>query len=367
VLRRVIVTAGGTGGHIFPAIAIAEELISKGIEVLYVGNRNSMEERICQEKNLSFAPIDVQKLYRRVTLKHLLFPFKFMRSYLMSRRIIKRFQPDASIGTGGFVSGPVIFYSGINHIPVYLQEQNSYPGLTTRWGSRYARQIFLGYESAKELLPSSKCIYTGNPLQLSFIKSAIQSQHREENNDKTLLVMGGSQGAERINNAVLQAITQIIDLEINILWQTGERDYNRIKEALKDIPAAVGKVEIFPFSTNMSAIYNRTDLAITRAGALSLAELEVMNIPALIIPITRSEGNHQLHNAREQVRKNVAVLIEESELTSSVLIRNLQILRDDLNRYRERLGKKANIRATQQIIEYIIADLYDKETRNIEV
>jgi len=368
MLRRVIVTAGGTGGHVFPAIAIAEELISSGAEVLYVGNDKSMEERVCQERDLPFEPIDVQKLYRSLTPKHLLFPFKFIRSYIMSSKIIRAFQPDACIGTGGFVSGPVIFYAGINKVPVYLQEQNSFPGLTTRWASRYARLIFLGNESAKEHLPSSKCIYTGNPLQRSFINSAITHQRQEKDKKEiTLLVMGGSQGAETINNAVLQSLSEIIELEIKILWQTGKRDYERIKESIRNFPDSGKNIDIFPFSTNMPEIYQRVDIAITRAGALSLTELEMMEIPAVIIPIVKSEGNHQLLNAREQVNKNIAVLIEQAELTPATLIKSIKKLIDDLDLFRIRLKKSEKIIATKKILECIIADISDYETKDQEV
>ena len=354
----MIVTAGGTGGHIFPAIAIAEELRSRGVDILYVGNRDSLEEKIVQEQGLPFSSIDVQKLYRSVTLKHLLFPYKFFKSCLLSRQILNKYRPDACIGTGGFVSAPILICAGWKGIPLFLQEQNGYPGLTTRLLSKKAQRIFIAYEAAMKYLPGSRCQLTGNPLQKKFSLVESRSSKREITPGKipTLLILGGSQGAQKINNAILEIIPELLKMEMNILWQTGKRDFDRIESAQKSLDPAE-RVEIFPFSNKMIEIYQKSDLAISRAGALTLAELEVMKIPSIVIPLPHSAGNHQYYNAKEQELKKMITLIEQTDLSATLLLEAIKQMKDNLKQYEMSFTGSKHLKATDSIVNTIIESL----------
>lgn len=387
MLERIIVTAGGTGGHIYPAVAIAEELMERGIDILFVGNKNSVEERIAQERNLPFSAIDVQKLYRNLTFKHLKFPFKLMKSLLLSSRIIRQFKPDACIGTGGFVCGPILFLAYWKGIPVYLQEQNSYPGLTTKLLSRRTRKIFIGYKSAGKYLPPEKTLYTGNPLQKVYTS---ESKPVEQSLRKrvTLLVLGGSQGARTINNSVLSIMKELSNMNLNILWQTGKNDFLRIKNSLgnlfinndldkKDKPSSETDstlkelseelyevnttLRVFPFSSSMHKIYTVTDLAITRAGALTLAELESMKIPSVIIPIPKSAGNHQLLNARHQQEEMKGVVLEQRDLTPNLLLTTISSMIANLQDYRTQTTSSKHLTATQEIVNTVLSDFAEKQ------
>jgi UDP-N-acetylglucosamine--N-acetylmuramyl-(pentapeptide) pyrophosphoryl-undecaprenol N-acetylglucosamine transferase len=375
MLKRVIITAGGTGGHIFPALALAERIQGHDIEILFVGNVKSMEERICHERKIPFKTIDVQKLYRSITIRHLLFPYKLAKSLLMSTKIIGTFKPDACIGTGGFVSGPVMLCSTLQNIPFYLQEQNSYPGLTTRVLSKKAKKIYLGYNSAKKYLPPSNCLYTGNPLQNSLLERLPSSRNRKATNQrKTLLVLGGSQGARTINDCVLAIMQDIMDMDLNLLWQTGSRDYPRISESLNScytwkkepsLSAAEvlisedNRLTVFPFSSAMPDIYQRSDMAITRAGALSLAELEVNCIPAIIIPLSNSPGNHQYLNAQAQEENKGGVVIKQDILTPSLLKETIQSVNNELNEFCSQLQNSIHLTAAKTIVDDLLNDFSD--------
>ena len=202
--KKVIIAAGGTGGHIIPAISIAEELIKNNVDVLFVGNKNSMEEELTAKRKITFKIINVQKFYRKITLAHLKFPYKLLKSIHDSKKIIRDFQPDAFIGTGGFVSGPVGYAAHLKKVPIFLQEQNSYPGATTRILSKYAEKIFLGAKGAEKYLPKKKLIFSGNPVNSRIIGETSELNFEELGLTKDtikLFLTGGSQGSVVLNKA----------------------------------------------------------------------------------------------------------------------------------------------------------------------
>ncbi|MFA5497988.1 MAG: undecaprenyldiphospho-muramoylpentapeptide beta-N-acetylglucosaminyltransferase [Candidatus Cloacimonadia bacterium] len=354
MLKRVLITAGGTGGHIYPAIAIAEEFQKRGAEVLYVGNINSLEEKVVKLRGFNFRGIDVQKLYREFTIKHLAFPFKLLKSIMMANSIIKEFKPDLCIGCGGFVSGPVIIRAAQLKIPYYLLEQNSFPGLTTRKLSKGAKRVFLGYESAQKYLPNSKWEYTGNPLLLDIDKVKDRSLATKDSNQPLLLfILGGSQGASFINNIVLKNINLLLDKGLKIVWQTGNYQFTEIEERLKAIPKINASVEIFPYTHNITSIYQSADLAICRAGALTLAELEAYKIPAIIIPLPSSAGDHQYHNALHQQEQLKGLLLEQNENTEQKLLESLDLLLRDYDNFQKHLTHSVHAKATETIVDRI--------------
>lgn len=373
--KRIIVTAGGTGGHIFPAISIAEELSSKGCSVLFVGNKNSYEEKIVKEHDIPFARINVQKLYRSLTWKHILFPGKLLKSFIISGAIIKKFKPDACIGLGGFVSAPIIFRAAASRKTVFLQEQNSVPGLTTRVLSTFAKNIFLGFADAALWLPKHKTVYTGNPLRRNVIESVDASAKIKNKDHISLLILGGSQGARFINEKIEEFLPLLFARSggktYNILWQCGANNYdkvirmlnekkwqpgnkpdivklneaidnssveekdefNTVKEADNNSNIDINKhhtVTLFAFANNMPQLYKKADIAVSRAGAISLAELEVNKIPVIIIPIPKSAGNHQYLNAKLQESAGKGIVLEQDKVNRKSLMRSLdRIVNDD--------------------------------------
>ncbi|MBW6516418.1 MAG: undecaprenyldiphospho-muramoylpentapeptide beta-N-acetylglucosaminyltransferase [Candidatus Cloacimonetes bacterium] len=360
-MLRIIVTAGGTGGHIFPAIAIIEELQARGIDILFVGNQNSMEEKIVKDIGIPFRAIDVQKLYRSFTLKHLKFPYKFLKSYILSNKILDEYKPDCSIGTGGFVSAPILICAATKGIPIFLQEQNSYPGLTTRLLRKRAEKIFIAYESAMNYLPNSSCEYTGNPLQKGFTMTREADVHHNTSPDTSvsLLILGGSQGAQAINDTIIETIPDFLKLNMHIIWQTGERNYERVKEMLGNLNSDE-RIEIFPFSFNMQEVYRRSDIAVSRAGALTLAELEHMRIPAIVIPLPHSAGNHQYHNARQLEEQKKVIMIKQAELTSAKFLQSINIIRSKLDEFRSNMIGSKHATAAAKIADIITTSIKNK-------
>ncbi|MCF7859041.1 MAG: undecaprenyldiphospho-muramoylpentapeptide beta-N-acetylglucosaminyltransferase [Candidatus Cloacimonetes bacterium] len=337
--KRVIIAAGGTGGHIIPAISIAKELVKEGIQVLFVGNRSSMEQELTRKNNFEFSPINVQKFYRKFTFAHIKFPFKLLKSIIDSKKIIKKFKPNAFLGTGGFVCGPVGYAAHLHKIPIFLQEQNSYPGVTTRILSKYATKIFLGNHDSKKYLPSVKSIYTGNPInqnailekkQLDFAKLGLSET------SKKIFLFGGSQGSVILNTAFFPIVDDLLTQGFEIIWQIGNFSYEQFYAKVKNTKG----IYAFAFTNEIGKIYNSVDLAIARAGALSLAELEAKKIPSILIPLPTAAGNHQYFNAAEMKNKHIAEIIEQNSLNSELLFSTI------LNMFEKLISLKRNFKMT---------------------
>lgn len=349
---KFIISAGGTGGHIMPAISIAEELRSRGHEVLYIGNKNSMEENIVAKREFPFEAINVQKLYRNFTFKHILFPFKLFASITKVKRIFKKYKPDVYIGCGGFVSGPSGFVARGYKIPYFLQEQNSYPGLTTRALELNAQAIFTGQENAKDYLKNNKVIYSGNPLNKNIIesvRSADLSGCSFDANKKTLFLIGGSQGSLFLNNLLNQAIDSLL-LKYNIIWQLGRGNSAKFEPANKGKPGLF----MFEFSYEIDALYNVTDIAICRAGAITIAELEAKKIPAILIPLPTSAENHQYKNAFEQSSKDIAITLEQINLDFKALIQEIDRISEQLEYYKSNFTECVHLKAVNTIVDSVL-------------
>lgn len=316
IQKKIVIAAGGTGGHITPAIALAKEFIKQNCQVLYIGNQHSMEEKMVKAENIDFKAINVQKLYRNLTPKHLLFPFKFIGSVIRSLRILKDFQPDAFIGVGGFVSGPVAIAASWKKIPIFLQEQNSVPGLTNRLIGKRARKIFLGIDQNK--FPAEKVILSGNPINLQDHQQKIDYKNWRLNpENKTIFVLGGSQGSYFINKLVEPIFDKLLQQNINIIWQLGNFSYVEFSEKLKNTQ----HVHAFAYTNEIEKIYNSSDLVIARAGALSLAEIETKRVPAILIPLPTAAENHQYHNAL--TLQNQATILPQKQVNPQSLLENI--------------------------------------------
>ena len=350
---KVIIAAGGTGGHIIPAISIAEELIKNNVDVLFVGNKNSMEQELTAKREITFKSINVQKFYRKITLAHLKFPFKLFKSIHDSKKIIRDFQPDAFIGTGGFVSGPVGYAAHLKKAPIFLQEQNSYPGATTRILSKYAEKIFLGAKGAEKYLPKKKLIFTGNPVNSNIIVETAKLDFEElglKNDTTKLFLTGGSQGSVVLNGIFLPIVDELLENGIEIIWQIGKYSFNRFYPEIQSKNGVYG----FDFTDEIGKIYNSVDFVIARAGAISLAELETKKLPSILIPLPSAAENHQYYNAMELQGKGVAMVLEQKDLTSESLKAAINTMQNNFKDIHEKFKQTHHRESVKTIVNYVM-------------
>ena len=317
---RMIIAGGGTGGHFFPAMAIKDALIKKGVDVKYIGSKHGIEAKK-KYLNKSYMLLNIQGIQRQLTFsslrKNILFPYRFIQSYFISRRILKDFKPDVVIGTGGYSSGLPLIASINLGITTIIQEQNSYPGITTRYLSKYSNKTFIAYQDAKRFLKKKNIILIGNPIRedIKMINKNKAKNNLNLNEKKpVLLILGGSQGSKPLNNHFIEKCNEYIQYGIQILWQCGKTDFNHLNNIIhnKDI-------HLIPFCDDMSSLYSASDLIISRSGALALSEMAFMGKAMILIPFPHSAGNHQFKNAESFSNSGAAILIPQNKLNSGEL------------------------------------------------
>lgn len=333
---KFILSGGGTGGHIYPAIAIANELKLRfpNAEFLFVGAQDKMEMQKIPQAGYPIKGLWIAGLQRKLTLQNALFPFKLLDSLWKSRKIIKAFKPDVVIGTGGFASGPLLQMANMMHIPTVIQEQNSFPGITNKLLSKKADAICVAYENLERFFPKEKMILTGNPVRQDLI--AIDSKRAEaithfglDPDKKTLLVLGGSLGARRINQLIEKEFAKITAQDVQIIWQCGKlyfEDYKKYNAA---------NVQVFAFIERMDLVYAAADIIVSRAGASSVSELSIVGKPVIFIPSPNVAEDHQTKNAKAIVDKHGAILLKESELDAEFSLVFEALLKDE--------GKQKNL------------------------
>jgi len=316
--KRFLLAAGGTGGHVYPAIAIAEALkeTSPDSEFLFVGTRDRMEWETVPHYGFPIKSIWISGFHRSFTLKNLLFPVKLFISLIQSLRIINAFKPDVVISCGGFASGPIGWVAAKSGIPLILQEQNSYPGVTTKLLAKYASIIFTAYDHAAQYLPAEKIILSGNPVRTVIGKPDVAEALATFNfrSDRpTLLVLGGSGGAKAINNAMSTHIDKLHnEMELQIIWQCGK---NYLDELLDRVNTSqYPNLRLQAYIQDMSSAYRAADLVVTRSGAGTCSELMNLGQPAILIPSPNVAGDHQKKNAEAIASFYAAVLIDESQI-----------------------------------------------------
>jgi len=349
---KLLIGAGGTGGHIIPAIAVALELSNLGWRVKFVGNKNSMEETLVSKYGFEFLPINVQKLYRSFTLAHIRFPFLFLSSIFRSMHYITKMNPDAVLCTGGFVSGPVAIAAIIMKRKLYFQDGNSYPGLTTRVLSRFTKHIFIASDRAANYLQKADCIMTGNPI-LAYSKLDLCTVDWNKFNlspdSRKLFIIGGSQGSTIINKVVSECVHDLLAQSIELIWQTGKRHYSKIREQFSGI---IG-VHCFDFTDKMSEYYQMADFAVSRAGALSIAELQEHSLPTVFIPLPIAAENHQYMNAAAQAEKGMGLVLEQKDLTPDTLMESIAKLSSGYQDFKDSFTALPKNNATTLIAEII--------------
>ncbi len=312
---RFILSGGGTGGHIYPAIAIANELKARhnDAEFLFVGAKDRMEMEKVPQAGYRIEGLWISGLQRKLTLKNLMFPFKVISSLMKARKIVAGFKPDIVIGTGGYASGPVLRVAGGRKIPYVLQEQNSFAGITNKLLAKKATKIFVAYDGMEQFFPSEKISKTGNPVRGNLVSSESTKESAAaffglDPNKTIVLIIGGSLGARRINMLIEEKLSYFQKADVQLIWQCGKLYY----EDYKKYDSAA--VKVFDFLNRMDLTYAAADIIISRAGAGSVSELCLVGKPVLFIPSPNVAEDHQTKNAQALVDKEAAMMISEKEL-----------------------------------------------------
>ncbi|WP_025741088.1 undecaprenyldiphospho-muramoylpentapeptide beta-N-acetylglucosaminyltransferase [Aquimarina pacifica] len=313
---KVIISGGGTGGHIYPAIAIANEISDRyaNATILFVGAKDRMEMQKVPQAGYKIEGLWISGIQRKLTLSNLLFPVKLISSLLRSMKILRSFNPDIVIGTGGFASGPLLKAANMKKIPTVIQEQNSFPGITNKWLSKGADKICVAYDGMQRFFPKEKIIKTGNPIRQDVLK--IEGKREQaitkfglEADKKTILILGGSLGARRVNQLIEKELSFFQEKDIQIIWQCGKLYYDEYAKYSKQ-----DYVQVHQFLDTMDLAYAAADIIISRAGASSVSELCVIGKPTIFIPSPNVAEDHQTKNALSIADKHGAVLIKENQL-----------------------------------------------------
>ncbi len=328
---KVIVTGGGTGGHIYPAVAIAEKLKKdyKGVEILYLGAKLGMEKTLVPQAGLPFKQIDVAPLNKKISLKTLKAVFTLVKGLFQSAREIKRFKPDVIIGTGGYVAGPVVMMGALLGVPTMIHEQNAFPGMTNKILSRFVDKVLVTFEEAKEhFKQKDKIVYTGLPVLDAFFSHTRQeARHKLKLADDVMVVMtvGGSNGALKVNEVMMNVYKSLADQKkIKFIHVSGKRYYERIEKGIKDGIYQVGdNFELVDFMKQMPLYLKATDLVISRAGASTINEIIASQTPSVIIPSPNVANNHQFFNAKVVDKNGMGLIISESELTAPLMVNTI--------------------------------------------
>ncbi|PWI30871.1 undecaprenyldiphospho-muramoylpentapeptide beta-N-acetylglucosaminyltransferase [Flavobacteriaceae bacterium LYZ1037] len=354
---KIILSGGGTGGHIYPAIAIANELKQRfpDAKFLFVGAKDRMEMDKVPQAGYEIEGLWISGIQRELTLKNLSFPFKLISSLYKARKIINRFNPDVVIGTGGFASGPLLQVATSKGIPSLIQEQNSYPGITNKLLSKKASKICVAYSGLERFFPEDKIIKTGNPVRQGLLdidskRDEAQNVFALEKDKKTLFVLGGSLGARRINELIEKELDFILSLNIQVIWQCGKLYFDKYK-----IYNNTKHVQVHAFINNMDFAYAASDVIISRAGASSVSELCIVGKPVIFIPSPNVAEDHQTKNAMAIVNEKAALLIKEADLEVDFQNNFSQLLLsiEKQNELSENIKKLALVNATKQIADEV--------------
>jgi UDP-N-acetylglucosamine--N-acetylmuramyl-(pentapeptide) pyrophosphoryl-undecaprenol N-acetylglucosamine transferase len=357
---KIIISGGGTGGHIFPAIAVAQALQADADvkEILFVGAQGRMEMERVPKAGFEIVGLPVSGLQRRLTYKNLFFPFKLVASMYKASKVVRKFKPDVVVGFGGYASGPVSKAAEWNRIPVVLQEQNSYAGMTNRLLAKKAEKICVAYEGMEAFFEADKLIFTGNPVRkdissLNEIKEESHEYFGLVQNKKTILIFGGSLGAGTLNEAVRQNLNELSkQFDLQFIWQVGQFYYDSYKDLDE---AKMDNVTLLPFIERMDLAYAAADLVICRAGALTISELCLAAKPAILVPSPNVAEDHQTKNAKKLADKEAAWMIADREVVGGLGDLVARILKDpvQLNRMVEKIKPLGKPDAAEEIAEVV--------------
>ncbi len=332
--KRIIISGGGTGGHIFPAIAIADALkkLHPDSELLFVGANGRMEMEKVPAAGYQIKGLDIAGFQRGSILKNLSLPFKVLSSVSKAKSIIKSFKPDAVVGVGGYASGPLLYAASTQNIPVLIQEQNSYAGITNKWLSKKARTICVAFDGMEQFFPADRIIKTGNPIRRNSVE--VEGKRQEafdffklSPSKKTILVTGGSLGAGTLNKCMLAGLEDLIAADVQLIWQTGKYYYKGILEKLGS--TINPNIIVLEFLNRMDLSYAAADVIISRAGAGTIAELCIVKKPVILVPSPNVSEDHQTKNALALVNQNAAVLVRDMDAEKTLVKTALDLLQDE--------------------------------------
>jgi len=358
---RFIISGGGTGGHIYPAIAVADEIKRRysDSEILFVGAKGRMEMKKVPEAGYEIIGLWISGIQRRVTLENLKFPFKVIVSYLSARKIVRQFKPNAVLGFGGYASGPIMLAASQKRVPSLVQEQNSHAGITNKSIAKRAKRICVAYENMDKYFPKSKIRLTGNPVRKDIVYA---SQKRTEaiahfeldKNKQTLLILGGSLGARTINNTILEGVKNIEMAGYQLIWQTGKYYHHDIVEKTKKMD--LSGVIIKKFIKAMDLAYAAADVVVARAGALSVSELAIVGKPVIFVPSPNVAEDHQTKNAKAFADKDAALIVTDSEAPKKLVEEAIALLNDTntQNKLGSNIKKLGKPDAAKEIVDELI-------------
>lgn len=329
---KIIISGGGTGGHIFPAVSIANEIRRRepDAEILFVGAKGGMELEVVPRYGYPIEAVWISGIHRQITIRNvirnLLFPIKLISSLIQAAGIIRRFRPHAVVGVGGFASGPLGRMAAAKGIPLFLCEQNAFPGLVNRWLGAKATRILLGNADAARHFDSAKTVVTGNPIRTfeSVSRDVAAEKMGIDPQKATVLSLGGSLGALTLNRALEARLQAFIDADVQLLWQCGKRYYDQLLPRVPQHP----NVRLLPFIEDMGAAYGAADLVISRAGGSTISELIALSMPSLLVPSPNVSEDHQTKNALSLSEKGAAILVRDKDALESLVAETLAVLKD---------------------------------------
>jgi UDP-N-acetylglucosamine--N-acetylmuramyl-(pentapeptide) pyrophosphoryl-undecaprenol N-acetylglucosamine transferase len=324
---KIAVSGGGTGGHIYPALALIREIQKrdKDAKFLYIGTLNGLESKIVPKENIPFTSIHITGFKRKLSFENVKTVLRFIKGVRDSRKILKEFKPDIVVGTGGYVCGPVVYAAAKLGIPSIIHEQNSVPGLTNKFLSRYVKRIAICFEEAKEFFSQEKVIFTGNPRASEVLgQDGIKGRLSVglSTTLPTVLIFGGSRGARPINEAVIKSLPELAGKPYQVLYVTGDVHYDEVSKEV-ELVGNPKNVVIKPFIHNMPEVLAGMDLVVSRAGATTLAEITSLGIPSILIPSPYVTNNHQEKNASSLSENGAAKVLLEKDLTCNSLVANI--------------------------------------------
>ncbi len=328
---RILISGGGTGGHIYPALALVKafQAVDSSVEVLYIGSENGLEKEIVTRAGYNFKSIEISGFRRSLSFENIKTIQRFLTAVSVSKKYIKEFNPDVVIGTGGYVCGPVVYAAAKLKKPTIIHEQNSLPGVTNKFLARYVDKVAICFEEARSYFPAQKVELTGNPRASEVVKTPRIGKAALGLNPqkRTVMISGGSRGAEPINEAIIELIPQLEAADYEVLFVTGTKHYAEIEKRVN--ASELKNVKVMPFINNMPSYLVHTDLFIGRSGATSLSENTALGVPSILIPSPYVTANHQEYNARSVTDHGGGILILEKELTATGLMKAIDSIMSD--------------------------------------
>ncbi|GAA4801056.1 undecaprenyldiphospho-muramoylpentapeptide beta-N-acetylglucosaminyltransferase [Olivibacter ginsenosidimutans] len=332
-VKRIIISGGGTGGHIFPAVSIANALVRlmPNIEILFVGAKGRMEMDKVPAAGYKIIGLDIQGINRKSLVKNLLLPFKLWKSIRQSEKIIDDFKPDAVVGVGGYASGPLLHAAGKKHIPYLIQEQNSFAGITNKKLGKKAAKICVAFDGMDKFFPAEKILFTGNPIRRDTVAIAGKDFEAKEllgldQQKKTILLTGGSLGARTLNTCMLEGLEKLRDEEVQVIWQCGSFYYEQLAGLLKE--QSWDHVCLKSFLHRMDLAYAAADMIIARAGAGTIAELCAIGKPVVLVPSPNVAEDHQTKNALALTKKRAAIMVTDADAPHKLIDTALALIHD---------------------------------------